>query len=292
MASLEDRFDLRYVAPDGSFRRPWALHRAPLGIHEQFVAFPIEHFAGAFPLRLAPAPSSATLSLDGTGYGTPALPGEFFVISCPVGDMLSRTACLSVVFGDVEVDAPQDPKAVTELVSDACEGGFIITFWTLQGPIVYGGNAFRYTLLGRRNELEQACSGLRLAGRRYTASAAGHEHYLSVDWDDVLQQDVDSCGVRGGTASWPSGGPSDTLGLTQTSGMGSDEYWEADLTTDFYTSSSSITGQLVFSAAATCVPLGTVYEQEDPEVTLDLSGMIRRKPRPARTLRRGQCWRT
>jgi threonyl-tRNA synthetase len=54
MAALEDRFDLTYAAADGHLHRPWVLHRAPLGTHERFVAFLIEHFAGAFPLWLAP----------------------------------------------------------------------------------------------------------------------------------------------------------------------------------------------------------------------------------------------
>ncbi len=54
MAALEDRFDLTYAGPDGERHRPWVLHRAPLGTHERFVALLIEHFAGAFPLWLAP----------------------------------------------------------------------------------------------------------------------------------------------------------------------------------------------------------------------------------------------
>ncbi len=54
MAALEDRFDLTYTGPDGQLHRPWVLHRAPLGTHERFVAFLLEHFAGAFPLWLAP----------------------------------------------------------------------------------------------------------------------------------------------------------------------------------------------------------------------------------------------
>ena len=54
MAALEERFDLTYVAKGGERRRPWVLHRAPLGTHERFVAFLLEHFGGAFPLWLAP----------------------------------------------------------------------------------------------------------------------------------------------------------------------------------------------------------------------------------------------
>ncbi len=54
MAAQEDRFDMTYVGPDGQLHRPWVLHRAPLGTHERFIAFLIEHFAGAFPTWLAP----------------------------------------------------------------------------------------------------------------------------------------------------------------------------------------------------------------------------------------------
>ena len=54
MAAQEDRFDMTYVGPDGELHRPWVLHRAPLGTHERFIAFLIEHFAGAFPTWLAP----------------------------------------------------------------------------------------------------------------------------------------------------------------------------------------------------------------------------------------------
>jgi threonyl-tRNA synthetase len=54
MAAQDDRFDMTYVGSDGALHRPWVLHRAPLGTHERFIAFLIEHFAGAFPLWLAP----------------------------------------------------------------------------------------------------------------------------------------------------------------------------------------------------------------------------------------------
>lgn len=54
MAAQEDRFDMTYVGSDGELHRPWVLHRAPLGTHERFLAFLIEHFGGAFPTWLAP----------------------------------------------------------------------------------------------------------------------------------------------------------------------------------------------------------------------------------------------
>lgn len=51
---MPEKFDLKYVAPDGSMKRPVCIHRSPLGTHERFIGFLIEHFAGAFPLWLAP----------------------------------------------------------------------------------------------------------------------------------------------------------------------------------------------------------------------------------------------
>lgn len=48
------RFNLAYVAPDGRREPVYVIHRAPLGSHERFAAFLIEHFAGEFPTWLAP----------------------------------------------------------------------------------------------------------------------------------------------------------------------------------------------------------------------------------------------
>jgi len=51
---MPDRFGLTYTAPDGSDAPVAIIHRAPLGSSERFVAFLIEHFAGQFPVWLAP----------------------------------------------------------------------------------------------------------------------------------------------------------------------------------------------------------------------------------------------
>ena len=48
------RFGLRYIAEDGSEQPVYVIHRAPLGSHERFVAFLIEHYGGLFPTWLAP----------------------------------------------------------------------------------------------------------------------------------------------------------------------------------------------------------------------------------------------
>ena len=48
------RFGLKYTDSDGKDKTPVIIHRAPLGSHERFIGFLIEHFGGAFPLWLAP----------------------------------------------------------------------------------------------------------------------------------------------------------------------------------------------------------------------------------------------
>jgi threonyl-tRNA synthetase len=52
--NLPRRFGLSYVGPDGAGHRPFVLHRAIFGSLERFFALLIEHYAGAFPLWLAP----------------------------------------------------------------------------------------------------------------------------------------------------------------------------------------------------------------------------------------------
>ena len=47
-------FDLTYIGEDGKEHPVYVIHRAPLGSHERFVAFLIEHYAGNFPTWLAP----------------------------------------------------------------------------------------------------------------------------------------------------------------------------------------------------------------------------------------------
>ncbi|MEJ5377414.1 MAG: threonine--tRNA ligase [bacterium] len=51
---LPERFDLTYVDADGQRKRPVMLHRVILGSLERFIGILIEHYAGAFPVWLAP----------------------------------------------------------------------------------------------------------------------------------------------------------------------------------------------------------------------------------------------
>ncbi|MFQ6678668.1 MAG: threonine--tRNA ligase [Fidelibacterota bacterium] len=52
--AIPKRFDLTYMDEDGKEKTPLCIHRAPLSTHERFIGFLIEHYAGDFPLWLAP----------------------------------------------------------------------------------------------------------------------------------------------------------------------------------------------------------------------------------------------
>ena len=51
---MPERFDLTYIGPDGEKHRPVMIHRVIFGSIERFIGILIEHFAGAFPVWLAP----------------------------------------------------------------------------------------------------------------------------------------------------------------------------------------------------------------------------------------------
>lgn len=53
--NLPERFDISYIDADGEKKRPVMLHRALFGSLERFIGILIEHYAGAFPLWLAPS---------------------------------------------------------------------------------------------------------------------------------------------------------------------------------------------------------------------------------------------
>ncbi|MDD2706445.1 MAG: threonine--tRNA ligase [Verrucomicrobiae bacterium] len=52
--AVPKRFGLVYTTREGRPETPLCIHRAPLGTHERFIGFLIEHYAGAFPFWLAP----------------------------------------------------------------------------------------------------------------------------------------------------------------------------------------------------------------------------------------------
>ncbi len=68
--NLPERLDADYVGEDSQRHRPVMLHRAILGSMERFIAILIEHYAGKFPLWLAPLQVVvATVTSEADGYG-------------------------------------------------------------------------------------------------------------------------------------------------------------------------------------------------------------------------------
>ncbi|MGL6097823.1 MAG: threonine--tRNA ligase [Fimbriiglobus sp.] len=68
--NLPERFELEYTGADNKPHRPVMLHRAPFGSMERFCGILIEHFAGAFPLWLAPEQARVLTISDKSGeYG-------------------------------------------------------------------------------------------------------------------------------------------------------------------------------------------------------------------------------
>jgi threonyl-tRNA synthetase len=66
---LPERLDASYIGEDGAKHRPVMLHRAILGSMERFLGVLIEHYAGAFPLWLAPTQAVvATITSDADDY--------------------------------------------------------------------------------------------------------------------------------------------------------------------------------------------------------------------------------
>ena len=66
---LPERLDASYVGEDGQKHRPVMLHRAIIGTFERFLGILIEHYAGKFPLWLAPVQAVvATIVSDADAY--------------------------------------------------------------------------------------------------------------------------------------------------------------------------------------------------------------------------------
>ena len=66
---LPERLDAHYIGEDGQRHRPVMLHRAILGSLERFIAILIEHYAGRFPLWLAPVQARVlTITSDADAY--------------------------------------------------------------------------------------------------------------------------------------------------------------------------------------------------------------------------------
>jgi len=71
---MPERLDASYIGEDGQKHRPVMLHRAILGSFERFMGVLIEHYAGRFPMWLAPVQAVvATVTQDGDAYAAEVL---------------------------------------------------------------------------------------------------------------------------------------------------------------------------------------------------------------------------
>lgn len=74
--TLPERFDLVYIDQDGQRKRPVMIHRVILGAIERFIGILIEHYAGAFPVWLAPVQAVVLTVTDrNTPYAETVLSG-------------------------------------------------------------------------------------------------------------------------------------------------------------------------------------------------------------------------
>ncbi len=71
--SMPQRFGLKYIGADNAEHQPVVIHRAIFGSFERFIAILIEHYAGAFPLWLAPLQAIGAADLR---IGTPTTAGS------------------------------------------------------------------------------------------------------------------------------------------------------------------------------------------------------------------------
>ena len=74
--TLPERFGITYAAADGTERRPYMIHRALFGSLDRFFAILLEHYAGAFPLWLAPVQAVVIPIADRHGAYAGALAGR------------------------------------------------------------------------------------------------------------------------------------------------------------------------------------------------------------------------
>ncbi|MBS0359076.1 MAG: threonine--tRNA ligase [Proteobacteria bacterium] len=102
-----ERFDLNYIAEDGQKHPVYVIHRAPLGSHERFVAFLIEHYMGAFPTWLAPVQARIIpIGEDQVAYAKTILD------KCRSSDIRTAT-------GGLRVDMDQSPERMQKKIREA-----------------------------------------------------------------------------------------------------------------------------------------------------------------------------
>ena len=127
--NLPERFGLSYIGADNAAHRPIMIHRAPFGSMERFIGVMIEHFAGSFPLWLAPEQARLlTVSEKSEDYGRKV---EQQLISAGLrvtGDYRSEKLGAKIRDGRLDllpymlIVGPRDAENGTVSVRDRVEG--------------------------------------------------------------------------------------------------------------------------------------------------------------------------
>lgn len=134
---MPTRFNLVYTDKDGDKKHCAVIHRAPLGSHERFIGFLIEHFAGAFPLWLSPVQIEIIPVGENHHEFSHKLAQEFKIHDIrvdvddaneTVGNKIRKSVKMKVpymlVIGDKEMESPyihvrkRGSKDVTEIPKD------------------------------------------------------------------------------------------------------------------------------------------------------------------------------
>ncbi|MEZ6094398.1 MAG: threonine--tRNA ligase [Pirellulaceae bacterium] len=127
--NLPERFGLEYIGADNKAHRPIMIHRAPFGSMERFIGVLIEHFAGAFPLWLAPEQARVlTVSEKSEEYGRQVLEKLRAAGLRVEGNFHSEKLGAKIRDAQLElipymlVVGPRDAEAGTVSVRDRIEG--------------------------------------------------------------------------------------------------------------------------------------------------------------------------
>jgi threonyl-tRNA synthetase len=127
--NLPARFQLQFVGSDNHMHQPVMIHRAPLGSMERFIGVLIEHFAGSFPLWLAPEQARViTVSEKSEEYGR-GVEAQLKAAGLRVkGDYRPEKLGAKIRDGQLEhipymlVVGPRDAESRTVSVRDRWEG--------------------------------------------------------------------------------------------------------------------------------------------------------------------------
>lgn len=127
--NLPERFGLEYVGQDNQAHRPVMIHRAPFGSMERFIGVLIEHFAGSFPLWLAPEQARIlTVSDKSEEYGQKVLEQMRAAGLRVEGDFRSEKLGAKIRDGQLEmipymlIVGPRDAENGTVSVRDRVAG--------------------------------------------------------------------------------------------------------------------------------------------------------------------------